>query len=284
MARPTWQGQIQISLVSFGVSIVPASTSARQVAFHEVDRKTGERIHHRKVASDDEAVETEDVAKGFEYEKGKYLVVEPEDLKRLRLPGQKTVNLEHFVPRNSIDPAFFERPYFVVPKDELQARTMATMSRALRDSERVGLAEITFSGREHFVAIAPPIDDESPWLNMYLLRYEEELRDPATYYGDLKKPSIDKKQLAMAEQLIESYSEAFNPSAFKDDFEKALREFVEAKLENKPLPKRQPEAKPGKVIDLMDALKRSLADRKSGHAEHAGGEHAKARTRRRKAA
>jgi DNA end-binding protein Ku len=284
MARPTWQGQIQISLVSFGVSIVPASTSARQVAFHEVDRKTGERIHHRKVASDDEAVETEDVAKGFEYEKGKYLVIEPEDLKRLRLPGQKTVTLEHFVPRSSIDPTFFERPYFIVPKDELQARTMATMSRALRESERVGLAEITFSGREHFVAIAPPTDEESPWLNMYLLRYEEELRDPATYYSDFKKPSIDKKQLAMAEQLINSYSGAFNPSAFKDDFEKALREFVNAKLENKPLPKRHPEAKPGKVIDLMDALKRSLGERKSGHAEHAGGEQAKTRTRRRKAA
>lgn len=263
---------------------MPASTSARQVAFHEVDRKTGERIHHRKIAADDEAVEAEDVAKGFEYEKGKYLVIEPEDLKRLRLPGQKTVTLEHFVPRNSIDPVFYERPYFVVPKDELQARTMATMSRALRESDRVGLAEITFSGREHLVAIAPPVDEESPWLNMYLMRYEEELREPAAYYGDLKKPAMDKKQLAMAQQLIESYSEAFNPSAFKDDFEKALREFVEAKLEHKPLPKRHPEAKPGKVIDLMDALKRSLAERKSGHAEHAAGEPAKTKTHRRKAA
>jgi DNA end-binding protein Ku len=276
MARPTWQGQIQISLVSFAVSIVPASTSARQVAFHEVDRKTGERIHHRKVAADDEAVETEDVAKGYEYEKGKYLVIEPADLKRLRLPGQKTMSLEHFVPRDSIDPSYFERPYFLIPKDELQARTMATISRALRESNRVGLSEITFSGREHFVAVAPPADDDSPWLNLYLLRYEEELRDPATYYGEQKKPSIDKRQLAMAQQLIESYSEAFDPSAFKDDFEAALREFVEAKLKHKPLPKRAPEAKPGKVIDLMDALKRSLAERKD--------EHAAAKSRRRKAA
>src|SRR5690242_11341157 len=276
MARPTWQGQIQISLVSFGVSIVPASTSARQVAFHEVDRKTGERIHHRRVAADDEAVETEDVAKGYEYEKGKYLVVEPSDLKKLRLPGQKTMSLEHFVPRDSIDPSYFERPYFLVPKDETQARTMATISRALRESDRVGLSEITFSGREHFVAVAPPTDDDSPWLNMYLLRYEEELREPAKYYGDQKKPSIDKRQLAMAQQLIESYSENFNPSAFKDDFEAALREFVEAKLKHKPLPKRPPEAKPGKVIDLMDALKRSIAERK--------GEHPASRTRRRKAA
>ncbi len=115
------------------------------------------------------------------------LSIEPEDLKRLRLPGQKTVTLEHFVPRNSIDPAFFERPYFLIPKDELQARTMATMSRALRESERVGLAEITFSGREHFVAIAPPADEESPWLNMYLLRYEEELRDPADLLQGLQE-------------------------------------------------------------------------------------------------
>ena len=277
MARPIWQGQIQISLVSFGVSIVPASTSARQVAFHEVDRKTGERIHHRKTA-DDKDVEADDVAKGYEYEKGKYLVIEPEDLKRLRLPGQKTVTLEHFVPRDDIDPAFFERPYFLIPRDEAQARTMATMSRALRESGRVGVAEITFSGREHFAAIAPPIDTGSPWLNMYLLRYEEELRDAAGYYKDLKKPTVDKKQLAMAQELIKSYSEEFDPAAFKDDFEAALREFVKAKLGNKPLPKRTPEAKPGKVIDLMDALKKSLAERKSGHAEHGG--HTKGRRRK----
>jgi DNA end-binding protein Ku len=281
MARPTWQGQIQISLVSFGVSIVPASTSARQVAFHEVDRKTGERIHHRKTAGDDEAVEAEDVAKGFEYEKGRYLVIEPEDLKRLRLPGQKTVALEHFVPRDDIDPAFFERPYFLVPKDDAQARTMATISRAMRESRRVGLSEITFSGREHFVAFAPPADSDSVWLNMYVLRYEEELRDAADYYKDIKKPTIDKKQLGMAEELIKSYSEPFKPAAFKDDFEAELREFVQAKLANKPLPKRPMEAKPGKVIDLMDALKRSLAERKTGHAAV---EQTKSRTRRRKAA
>jgi DNA end-binding protein Ku len=275
MARPTWQGQIQISLVSFGVNIVPASTSARQIAFHEVDRKTGERIHHRKVA-DDQAVEVEDVAKGYEYEKGKYLVIEPNDLKKLRLPGQKTMALEHFVPRDSVDPSYFERPYFLIPKDEAQARTMATISRALRESNRVGLSEIAFGGREHFVAVAPRVEDDSPWLNMYLLRYKEELRNPAEYYGDQKKPSLDKRQLAMARQLIESYSEAFDPAAFKDDFEAALQEFVEAKLKHKPLPKRPPEAKPGKVIDLMDALKRSLAERK--------GEHVPLKTRRRKAA
>ena len=262
-----WQGQVQISLVSFGVSLVPASTSTRPISFHEIDRKTGERVRHRKTAaSDDAPVENADIAKGYEYEKGQYLVIEPDDLKRLRLPGQKTIEVEHFVKRDEIDPIFFEKPYFLIPKDDAQARTMATFSQALRETGRVGLSEITFSGREHFVAIAPPTSDDSPWLNMYLLRYQSELRDPATYYEGRKTPEVDKKQLALAQQLIESYSEPFNPAAFKDDYEAALREFVEAKLGNRPLPSPEPEKKPGKVIDLMEALKRSLAQRQGKEA------------------
>lgn len=288
-ARPVWQGQIQISLVSFSVSIVPASTSSRPISFHEVDRKTGERLHHQKVAADDTAVETVDVAKGYEYEKGKYLVIEPSDLKKLRLPGQKVVSLEHFVPRSEIDPAFFERPYYVIPKDKTQSRTLATMSAALRESGRVGLAEITFSGREHLVAIAPPVDD-SPWLNMYLLRYQEELRAADAYYKDLEVPDVDKKQLALAQQLIDSYSEEFRASEFKDDYEAALREFVDAKLHHRPLPKSPAAPRAAKVVDLMDALKRSLANRKPPQAEHRTAAHTsshtatKPRTRRHKAA
>jgi DNA end-binding protein Ku len=212
-------------------------------------------------------------------------VIDPEDLKKLRLPGQKTVSLEHFVPRDSIDPAFFERPYYMIPKDNTQSRTMATMSAALKESGRVGLAEITFSGREHFVAIAPPADDDAHRLNLYLLRYEEELRKPAEIYKDVEFPPVDKKQLSLAQQLIDSYSEEFNPSEFKDDYENALREFVEAKLHHRPLPKAPAEPKPGKVIDLMDALKRSLANQKKPQARDTGAAHAtKSRARRHKAA
>jgi len=293
-----WQGQVQISLVSFSVSLVPASTSARPIAFHEIDRNTGERVRHRRTSGEDTAVEAADIAKGYEYEKGQYLVIEPDDLKRLRLPGQKSIEVEHFVPRSEIDPVFFEKPYFLIPKDDAQARTMATFSRAMRETGRVGLAEMTFSGREHFVAIGPPVAEDSPWLNMYLLRYQSELREPAEYYEGRKSPEIDKKQLALAAQLIESYSEPFNPAAFKDDYEAALREFVEAKLGNRPLPSPEPEHKPGKVIDLMDALKRSLEQRgakkpaastqteESTQAEETARstENPKPKTRRRKAA
>jgi DNA end-binding protein Ku len=248
------------------------------VAFHEVDRRSGERLHHRKVTESGAERGEEDVAKGYEYEKGHYLVLEPADLKKLRLPGQKTLAVEHFVPREAIDPAYFERPYFVIPKDDAQARIMATISRALRESGRVGLSEITFSGREHFVAIAPPVDEDSPWLSLYLLRYQSELREPSEYYGGLKKPAVDRRQLAMARQLIESYSGPFEPAAFYDDFETALREFVEARLHHRPLPKQAAQPRPGKVIDLMDALKRSLASRKPERP--AAGRRPKARRRK----
>ena len=263
---------------------MPASVSARQVEFHQIDRNTGERIHHRKTSDGETTVAAEDIAKGYEYEKGQYLLIEPDDLKRLRLPGQKTVEVEHFVLRHEIDPVFFEKPYFLVPKDDAQARTMATFSRALRESGRVGLAEITFSGREHFIAIAPPLDDASPWLNMYVLRYQEELRDPASYYEERTLPAVDKKQLALAQQLIESYSEPFDPASFKDNYEAALREFVEAKLGKRKLPRLAPAVKPGKVIDLMDALKRSLAQRKSTPSAPGTGESGKSKPRRHKAA
>lgn len=280
MARPIWQGQLQISLVSCAVSLVPASSSARPVAFHEVDRKTGERLHHRKVTESGAPREDADIARGYEYERGQYLVIDPADLKKLRLPGQKNLAIEHFVDRGAIDPAFYERPYFLVPKDDAQARIMATISQALRDSGRAGLAEITFSGREHFVAIAPPVDDASPWLNLYLLRYSTELRDPEDSYRGLRKPALDKNQLAMARQLIDSYSDSFDPAAFHDDFETALREFVDARLHHRALPRGEARPKPGKVIDLMDALKRSLAERQSG----APTTRPRPRSRRRKAA
>ncbi len=274
MARPLWQGQIQISLVSLNVGIFPASNSARAITFHQIDRATGERIHRRAVAparnsaagggteGNDEPVEAADIAKGYEYAKGQYVVIEPEELKKLRLPGQKSFDIVQFVGAAEIDPAFFEKPYFVVPKDELQAKSMAIITRAMRDTGSVGLGEITFSGREHLAALSAPADPKAQGLRLYLMRYEEELRKPEEYYADVNIPTtVDEKQLSLAKELIQHYRAPFDAAKFKDDYESAVRALVEAKLEHKPLPKEEPEAKPGKVINLMDALKLSLARR-----------------------
>ncbi len=275
MARPLWQGQIQISLVSLGVSVFPASNTARAITFHQIDRASGERVHRRAVApaanpsaasSDSEAaeepVEAADIAKGYEYEKGKYVIIEPDELKKLRLPGQKSFDIVQFVGAAEIDPAFFEKPYFVVPKDELQAKSMAIIRRAMRDTGSVGLGEITFSGREHLAALSAPADPEAQGLRLYLMRYEEELRKPEEYYENVKAVgAVDEKQLSMAKELIQHYRAPFEAGKFRDDYEAAVRALVEAKLEHKPLPKEEPERQTGKVINLMDALKLSLARR-----------------------
>jgi DNA end-binding protein Ku len=264
MARPLWQGQIQISLVSLSVNLFPASTSSRQVEFHQVDRTTGERIHHQNVSAEaEEPIEKTDIAKGYEYEKGKLIVIDPDELKKLRLPGQKTLEIVQFVQTDEIDPAFFEKPYFVVPKDDTQAKAVAIMSRALRDSRSMGLGEITFSGREHLVALSAPQDEKGKGLRLYVMRYKEELRDPAEYYKGIASPPVDEKQLSLAKELIVHYRAPFDPDKFKDDYETAVKALVKAKLEHKPLPKGPPEPKRGKVIDIMDALKQSLASKKA---------------------
>src|ERR1700760_4468864 len=126
MARPTWSGQIQISLVSIAVKIFPASNSARQVEFHQIDRESGKRIHHQNVAGD-EQVNPESIVKGYEYRKGKFVQIEPEELKKLRIPTAGTMEIRQFVKMDELPPALFDRPYFVVPKDDVQARALAIM-------------------------------------------------------------------------------------------------------------------------------------------------------------
>jgi DNA end-binding protein Ku len=273
MARPYWQGAIQISLVSAQVSLFPASNSARAIEFHQIDRETGKRVHHQNVlgspeSDEDEArpVEKHDIVKGYEYEKDKYVAIDPEEIKRLRLKSQKTLEVVQFVGVGEVDLEFFEKPYYVVPKDDTQAKVLAILRKALQDTQTIGLGEITFSGREHLVAVAAPLDENVRGLMLYVMRYEEELRDPKEYYADVSAAKVDQKQLTLAKQLIESYRAPFDASKFKDDYESALRELVDAKMAGKKLPAPEKEPKRGKVIDLMDALKRSVAAKQAGAA------------------
>ena len=266
MARPYWSGQISISLVSFPVEIYPASNSARPFQFHQLDRETGQRIHHQNVASSHEdddgedrhAVEKSDIVKGYEYEKGKYAIIEPEDLKRLRIPGKDTLEIAQFSPADEVPPSLFVKPYFVVPKKGPQATAFAVVRQAMIDTGTVALGEIAFAGREHLVAITPPPDRKQLGMMLYILRFAEELRDPAEYFGKVTAVKQDASQLNLAKQLIKSYERPLELDKFTDDYEAAVKELVEAKLANKPLPKEKPAAR-GKVVDLMSALRQSLA-------------------------
>ncbi len=258
MPRPYWSGQIQISLVSFGIKLFPATEAKSEIRFHQLSRKSGERIKHQKVSGDEEPIENADIVKGYEYRKGEYVMVEPEEIEHLRIPSRHTLAVAQFVDEEELDPEFFEKPYFVVPEDDVQAEAFAVVRKALQTTKKVALGKIAFGGREHLVAISAPSDDKLAGMMAYTMRYAEELRDPAEYFGDIKKVAVDEDQLSLAMELIKRKAAKFAPEKFKDEYEAALRELVKAKIAHKPIPRDESTPKSAKVINLMDALRKSV--------------------------
>jgi DNA end-binding protein Ku len=261
--RPFWSGQFKISLVSFGIQLFPATDSPNGVTFHQIDRESGQRIRHLNVLEgDDRPIENSEIVKGYEYSKGKYLIVEPDEIANLRIETKKVIDVKQFVALDEFSPALFETPYFVVPEPKEPADAFAVVRKAMEEERKAAIGEIAFGGREHLMAIAVPPDPSEPGMMAYTLRYSEELRDSREFFSSFpafKKQSIDKKQLAMATQLIEAYSRPLKLDAFKDDYEAALRELLKAKQKNVPLPVDEEKAKPTKVINLMDALRQSVS-------------------------
>lgn len=257
--RPYWSGQFKVSLVSFGIQLIPATNTKSGINFHQLDRASGQRIRHLNVVGDNEPIEYSEIVKGYEYSKGKYLVVEPEEISKLRIETKNVIDVQQFVSVSELAPAVFEKPYFVVPDPKESPEAFAVVRKAMEQAGKAAIGEIAFGGREHLVAIAVP-PDGSAGLMAYTLRYSEELRRSREYFADV--PSVektDKRQLAMATQLIEAFSSPFNLDAYKDDYEEALRGLIEAKRKNQPLPLEEEAPRPTKVVNLMDALRESVS-------------------------
>lgn len=269
MARPYWNGQIQISLVSFGVKLFVATEAKSEIHFHQISRKTGERVRHQKVLASalenapDEAadpVARDEIVKGYEYRKGEYVTIEPAELEHLRVPSKHTMEVTQFVDEDELDPEFYEKPYFVVPENDVQAEAFATVRKALIDTKKVALSKIAFGGREHVVAIKAAGSDTHPGMMAYTMRYAAELRDPEEYFRDVKKVTVDSDSLALAKELIKRKTGKFDPSKFVDGYEVALKELVEAKVKHAPIPTdKEVKPKRAQVINLMDALRKSVS-------------------------
>jgi len=256
--RPTWSGSLQISLVSIAVKIFPASNTGNQVEFHQIDKKTHQRIHHRNVDESGD-VEKADVVKGYEYAKNRYVEVDPGELKSLRIPTATTMQIKQFVKADSLPPSLFDRPYFVAPKEDSQNKALSIMRRALRETDTFGVGEIAFSGREHLVAIAAPLDTKQKGLMLYTHRYEAELRDSKAALSGVKESSVASDELDLAKQLIEKSTSRFDLSAYKDDYEAAVKRLVDAKRKGKKLPEEEVSAPTPKVVNIMEALRGSLS-------------------------
>jgi DNA end-binding protein Ku len=269
VARPYWSGQVRISLVSFGVKLFVATEAKGEIRFHEISRKTGERVRHQKVLASAmerdpgeaaDPVEKDEIVKGYEYRKGEYVTIEPEEIEHLRVPSKHTVEITQFVEVNELPPEYLEKPYFVVPENDVQAEAFAVVRAALKKTGKAALGKIAFGGREHVMAITAG-DSNMGGMMAYTMRYQEELRDPKEYFRDIRKVAVNEDSLELAETLIRKKTAKFDPGKFTDGYEAALKELVEAKVKHAPIPKDEvPVTKRENVVNLMDALRKSVAD------------------------
>jgi DNA end-binding protein Ku len=267
MARPYWTGNIQISLVSFRVGLYVATESKSQISFHQISRRTGERIRHQKVlesaSESDEpasAVDKDEIVKGFEYEKGRYVIIEANELENLLVPSNHTIAISQFVDKGELNPEYFEKPYFVLPENDSYAEAFNVIRDALSKAGKIAIGKVAFSGRESIIALMPAIGSDRG-IMAFTLRYQSELRNQDDYFRDIKSTAIEPGSLQLAETLVDRMSSNFDLSKFQDGYEVALKALVDAKVHSLPVPTGE-EQKPvrGKIINLMDALRKSLEE------------------------
>ncbi|HEY5722064.1 MAG TPA: Ku protein [Allosphingosinicella sp.] len=257
-ARPYWKGQVRLALVSIPVEIYSATKSGATVAFNQIHEPTGKRIKYEKVVPGVGPVDPDEIVKGFQYEKGSYVLLDDEELEAVKLESKKTLELTQFVDPNEIDPLYYEKPYYVVPADDLAEEAYIVLREALRDTKKVGLGQLAMRGREYIVSLKPC----GRGILMETLRYADEVNKAQGYFRDIEDSRPDPELLDLAETLIEKKSAAFDPNKFKDHYVDALHELIERKrklkggkihAEDEELPSRG-----SNVIDLMAALKKSI--------------------------
>lgn len=261
-ARAYWKGFLRLSLVSIGVELYNAIDSKAEISFRQIHKPSGRRVNYTKTVQGIGEVDSADIVKGYEVDKDTYVTLEPGEIDAIKLESKKTIDLVKFVDTKEIDPRYFERPYFVVPADELAGEGYVVIRDALRKTGKAGLAQITISGREWLVAVAPLGDG----LVMEMLRYADELRKPEDYFDEVPTAKPDREMVDLAVQLIEKKSGKFTPAQFKDHYGTALRDLVQRKMRGQKIiaPHEEPARGGAKVIDLMAALKKSIAEREGG--------------------
>jgi DNA end-binding protein Ku len=226
--RPYWSGHIRLSLVSLPVSIYPALSRSRQIALHEIYRPTGQRVHHQNVV-DGEPIDRDDIVKGYEVEKGEYVLIEPEEIKELKIPSRRTLEITQFVNSDAIDGIYYETPYFVAPDGKSGEDAFAVIRDALRQTGKIGIGQLAIGGRERLCAIKPC----GSGIMLETLRYEDEIRKSDPYFADIESGTIDKEQLSLARELIKRKTASFKPEKFHDHYREALEELINSKLENR---------------------------------------------------
>jgi DNA end-binding protein Ku len=253
--RAYWKGSLKLSLVSCPIVLYPASTSVDKTRFHMINKETGNRLKQQMVdAETGDIVESDQKGRGYELSKGEYVEIEKDELEALQIESNHTIDIDSFVPRDEIDKRYLNNPYYIAPDGKAGADAFAVIRDAMKDQDRVALARIVLTNREHVIAIEPL----GKGLLGTTLRYPYELRDENDYFDDIKSPKISKDMVELASHILDTKAAHFDPSQFKDEYETALKTLVKRKAAGKPVKAAEPEDKPDNVISLMDALKQSL--------------------------
>jgi DNA end-binding protein Ku len=263
--RAYWKGSLKLSLVSCPVLLYPASTSVDKTRFHLINKETGNRLKQQMVDSETgDVVEGDQKGRGYELKKGEYVEIEKDELQAVQIESNHTIDIDSFVPRDEIDKRYLNHPYYIAPDGKAGIDAFAVIRDAMKDQDRVALARIVLTNREHIIAIEPL----GKGLLGTTLRYPYELREEGAYFDDIKSPKISKDMIELASHILDTKAAHFDPSKFKDEYENALKTLVRRKAAGKTIKVEERGEKTGNVINLMDALKQSLKGRAAKRGVH----------------
>jgi DNA end-binding protein Ku len=277
MPRAYWKGYLRLSLVTCPIELFPATSYSEKTHFHQINKQTGHRLPQQMVDEETgRAVDAAHKVRGYELSKGKYVEIDEDELKAIKIESTHTVDIEGFVPRAEIDKRYLDKPYYIAPNGKTGTEAFVVIRDAMQNEERVALARIVMAHREHIIMLEPL---EKGLLGT-TLRYDYEVRNEKEYFAHIPSPRISRDMVSLAAHILESKATRFDPEKFKDEYEKALRKLVQRKAKGQVIEAPEAEEKPSNVINLMDALRESVrADRQGGHPRAR-----KRKTRRRKAA
>jgi DNA end-binding protein Ku len=263
--RAYWKGYLKLSLVSCPVALFPATSEREKISFHQLNKSTGNRIKYRKVdAETGDEVESADIIKGYQVGKGEYLQLDPEELEAIAIESKRTIEIDEFVPRKEIDELYQNNPYYIVPDGEFGQQAFAVIREAIRQEGMVAIGKVVFTSREHIIAL----EARGKGMMGMTLRYPYEVRKEDEYFDDIPDEKIPKDMLELASHIVESKAGHFKPEKFEDQYEDALKELLKKKQSGQKIEAPR-DREPSKVVNLMDALRRSV------ETERAGGERRK---------
>lgn len=253
--RATWKGQLKLSLVSFPVRLHTAVSSSTRVSLNQLHRDCNQRLRQQMTCPEHGAVDRTDIARGYEYEKGKYVVIDDSDLEHLKLETQKTIELLYFTDADALDSLYLNSSYYVAPDGPMGDDAFTVVREAMKKHNKIAVGQVVMQNKEHMVSLRV----EGQGFILTTLRYAHEVRAAEPYFTEIAQKEISDAHLQLAEQLIESHTAEFDPAEFKDRYQDALLEMVKAKITGA-APPATPQQEAGKVINLMDALKASVEE------------------------